>query len=320
MAPSASPRRLRVAVTGASGDLGALLLAHLQRDPRIEKILVFDLAQPQGERIVYHHLDLTRHDAEDELVDALTEEPVDALFHLAFRRGSGGNSALAHELEISGTIHVLAASARLQLPRLIIPSLTAAYGPRPDHPAQISEDAPLHGVARSRYVRDKLELERQVERFSAAHPETKVFVLRFAPIVGPHMDNVVVRLLSAPVVPTLLGYDPLWQALHEEDAVRALMCTLDATEPGTFNIVGKGVMPFSSLARCAGALPVPVPGGLLQTAVRVFDTVGASTVHLPLIGFLRYAVIADGRRAAEQLGFVPEYGTGEAAGSIRGMS
>lgn len=318
MAPSSSPRRLRVALTGASSDLGALLLAHLQRDPRVEKILVFDLAQPQGERIVFHHLDLTRHDAEEELVDALTEEPVDALFHLAFRLGRGRNGALAHELEVAGTINVLAATSRLGLPRLIIPSLTAAYGPRPDHPAHITEDAPLHGVATSRYVRDKLELERQVQTFASAHPDTRVFVLRFAPIVGPHMDNPVVRLLSAPMVPTVLGYDPLWQAVHEEDAVRALMCTLEAPEAGTFNIVGKGVMPFSSLARRAGAVPFPVPRGLLNTAVRVFDTMGAATVHLPMLGFLRYAIIADGHRAAEKLGFVPEYETGEAAASIRG--
>jgi len=313
-----SPRGLRIALTGASGDLGALLLPRLLADPRVERVLVLDLARPHGERIAFHRVDLTRHDAEAELVEALTEEPVDALFHLAFRMGRGKSVSLAHELEVSGTMSVLAAASRMKLPRLIIPSLTAAYGPRRGLPALLTEDAPLHGLARSRFVRDKVEVEEQVEAFSAANPDTRVFVLRFAPIVGPGQDNPVTRFLSSPVVPTLLGFDPLWQALHEQDAVRALHLTLDAPTGGTFNIVGADVAPFSALARAAGAVVLPLPPALLSTALGVFDAVGAGLVSLPLLEFLRYAVVADGRKAAETLGFVPAYESREAVASLGG--
>lgn len=318
--PSRDPARhgLRVALTGASGDLGSLLLARLQADPRVERIVVMDLARPRGEKIAFHRVDLTRHDAEGELADALAEEQVDALFHLALRMGSGGHSALAHELEVSGTMNLLAAASRVGIDRLVVPSLTAAYGPRPGLPALLTEDAPVHGLAASRFVSDKLEVEQQVRAFAATNPGTRAFILRFAPVVGPGMDNPVTRFLSNLLVPTLLGFDPLWQVVHESDAVRALHLTLEAERAGTYNIVGRGVAPFSALARQAGAQPVPLPPSVLSATLQVLDTVGVSAVPLPLLEFLRYAVIADGSRAAEALGFVPELHTVEAAASLKG--
>ena len=284
----------------------------------MERIVVLDLARPRGEKIAFHRVDLTRHDAEGELAEALAEEQVDALFHLAFRMGTGGSGSLAHELEVSGTMNLLAAASRVGLDRLFVPSLTAAYGPRPGLPALLTEDAPVHGLAASRFVSDKIEVEQQVRAFSAGNPGTRVFILRFAPLVGPGMDNPVTRFLSNLLVPTLLGFDPLWQVVHEADAARALHLTLEAAQGGTFNIVGRGVVPFSTLAHQAGARTVPLPPSVLSSTLQVLDSVGASSVPLPLLEFLRYAVIADGSRAAEALGFVPELHTAEAAASLKG--
>lgn len=316
-ATHAGKRGLRVAVTGASGDFGRLLLPLLEKDPTVESVLVLDVAKPDGDKVEYHRVDLTRHDAESELTEALTERPVDALYHLAFLFGPVRNGSLAHELEVVGTINVLAAAGRAKLPRLVVPSLTAVYGARGQHPALLREEAPLVGCPHSRFVSDKVQVESQVRSFRERHPDTRVLVLRFAPVLGPSVNNPATRMLKRPVVPTLLGFDPLWQAIHEEDAARALHTALTADAAGDFNIVGQGVLPLSGLIRQAGGRALPLPGPLFRAALHTLATVGAAALPIALLDYIHYSWVADGERAENSLGFIPIHHARDAAAALR---
>jgi len=309
--------RLRVAVTGASGDYGRLLLSRLEQDADVESILVLDVARPEGEKIEFHRVDLTRYDAESELTDALTERPVDALYHLAFLFGPIQNGSLAHELEVIGTMNVLTAAGRSRLPRLVVPSLTAVYGARGNNPALLREGSPLQGCPHSRFVTDKVEVESQVRAFRDRHPDMRVLVLRFAPVLGPSVDNPATRLLRNAVVPTLMGFDPLWQGLHEEDAARALHLALRAETSGEFNVVGRGVMPLSGLIQQAGARPLPLPGPLFRAALHTLDVVGAGTLPVALLDYIHYSWVADGERAESALGFIPLHHVRDAAAALK---
>ncbi|MBU8894549.1 UDP-glucose 4-epimerase [Corallococcus sp. H22C18031201] len=308
---------MRVAVTGASGEFGKLLLPLLERDPNVERIVVLDVAKPAGDKVEFHRVDLTRHDAEGELTDALTEHAVDALYHLAFLFGPIRSGSMAHELEVVGTMNVLTAAGRARLPRLVVPSLTAAYGARGNNPALLREEAPLQGCPHSRFINDKVEVEGQVMAFRERHPDTRTLVLRFAPLLGSDVDNPVARLLSRAVVPTLLGYDPLWQALHAEDAARALHLALRANASGAFNIVGRGVLPLSGLIRQAGARPLPLPGPMFRAALHALDMAGAATLPVALLDYMHYSWVADGERAESALGFVPVHHVRDAAAALR---
>ncbi|RKG59767.1 SDR family oxidoreductase [Corallococcus sp. AB011P] len=309
---------MRIAVTGANGDYGRLLLPRLEADPGVESILVLDTKEPQGmSKVEFHRVDLTRYDAEGELTDALTERPVDALFHLAFLFGPILNGPLAHELEVIGTMNVLTAVGRARLPRLVVPSLTVTYGARGNNPALLREGSPLFGCPHSRFVNDKVEVEGQVRAFRERNPDTRTLVLRFAPLLGPSLDNPATRLLSHAVVPTLLGFDPLWQAIHEEDAGRALHLALRAEAAGEFNVVGRGVLPLSGLIRQAGAQPLPLPGPLFRGALRALGVVGAGTLPVALLDYMHYSWVADGERAESALGFVPLHHVRDAASALR---
>jgi UDP-glucose 4-epimerase len=316
-ATQASKGGLRVAVTGAAGDLGRLLLPLLEQDADVESILVLDVAQPEGTKVDYHRVDLTRHDAESELSEALAEHPVDVFFHLAFLYGPVRDGSLAHELEVIGTMNVLSAVGRARVPRLIVPSLTALYGARGSHPALLSEETPLLGCPGSRFINDKVEVEKQVRVFRERHPETRVIVLRFAPMFGPNMDNPATRMLAHRVVPTLLGYDPLWQALHEEDAARALYQSMSANAEGEFNIVGRGVLPLSGLIRQAGAMPLPLPGPLFRATLQTVTSLGGPGFPSSLLDYMHYGWVANGERAEEELGFIPMFHARDAVAAIR---
>ena len=310
---------MRVGLTGASSDLGRLLMPKLLADEQIAEIVVFDVARPVDlpERVKFVRLDLLRPGAEADLERQLAEVRLDAFFHLAFVNSRVHRAAFAHELEVIGTLHLLAAVGTVKVKRLIVPSLTVLYGARPNAPAYLTEAAPLHPVQGIRFVSDRVEVERQLAEFSDRFPEVEVLTLRFAPIVGPTSNNPFTRLVRTKVIPTVMGFDPLWQVIHEEDAARALHLALHTKARGVFNVVGDGVAPVSSLLLAAGSIPVPMPGPILRSAIAAMEAAGLPASPWALMDFFRYTWLADGRRAARELHFLPHVPVHEAMASMR---
>jgi len=310
-------RTLRVAITGPTSEFGALLLPKLLAEPRISEILTFGPRPVTGARLVHHRLDLTRWDVESDLEAALSAARVDVLYHLAFLHGRTRGAAFAHELEVIGTLHTLAAAVRAGVRHVVVPSTTAVYGARPGNPVLLDEDAPLHGCPGSRFVNDRVEVERQLRTFRRDQTGIGVTVLRFAPVLGPTVDNPATRYFRRPLVPMLLGFDPLWQAVHEEDARELLLRLLDAPVSGTFNVVGADVLPLSSLIRLAGTRPLPLPLPVARATLRALNSAGITATPGALLDYLHYSWVADGTRARTLLGFQPRFGTREAAASVR---
>jgi UDP-glucose 4-epimerase len=309
-------RKLKVGVTGGNSDLGRLLLPRLAADPRVGQLVVFDVAKPEGVRADFRRVDLTKVGSDADVSAALEDEKPQVLYHLAFAGSRVHRADIAHELEVMGSMHVLAAVARVGLERLVLGSMTALYGARPYAAAVLSEDAPLTGCHGSRFINDKVEVEHQVASFRKLHPEVAVVVLRFAPLVGPTSDNPLTRLLRTRTIPTLLGFDPLWQALHENDAAEALQRAL-VCESGIYNLAADGVMPLSGVVRQSGGRAVPMPGPVLKGVVRALESLGRASVPDALLDYFQYSLVADASRAAAALGFLPRYSMEEALSSLQ---
>jgi UDP-glucose 4-epimerase len=309
---------MRVGVTGVSSDLGRGLLPRLEADPLVDAVVAFDIARPPQltKKCTYVRVDLTRPGMEEELTRTFEAQRLDVLFHLAFVNSRVHGAAFAHELEVIGSMHVLAAAQATGLQRLVLPSWTALYGARPNGPALHLEHHGLHGAG-MRFVTDRVEVEHQARQFSERNPGVHVVVLRFAPIIGAGADNPFTRLLRSGFVPTVLGFDPPWQVVHETDAVTALHLALTTRARGVFNVVGDGVAPFSTVVRLAGAHAVPLPGPALRATIRALETAGVASVPVPLLDYLRYGIVADGERARRHLGYAPRVPFADAMATIR---
>ena len=303
-------------VTGANSDLGRLLLPRLAADPRVEELVVYDLAKPEGVKIDFRRVDLTRVGSEADFAGALDATKPEVLYHLAFAGSRVHRADIAHELEVMGSMHVLAAAAKVGLERLVLASSTALYGARPQAPAVLAEGSTLAGCPGSRFINDKVEVEKQFAQFRDRHPKISVVVLRFAHLVGPTSDNPVTRWLRTRIIPTLLGYDPLWQALHENDAAEALQRALNCPS-GIYNLAAAGVMPLSNVIRSSGGHVVPMPAPVLKGIVRALEGVGKTSVPDALLDYLQYNLVADASRAAGALGFLPRYSMAEAVSSLQ---
>jgi UDP-glucose 4-epimerase len=303
-----------VALTGASDSIGTGLIAHLERDDRYRKLVAIDTRPPKipMEKTRFAKLDLTQPTAGKDLEEVLAREEVDTLVHLAYLSNPTHNSAWAHELEALGTVHVLTATAERRLPKLVAWGHTCVYGADPENPNYLTEDHPLRGNLKSRFVRDKLEADREIRRFAESHPSTVVTLLRTASLVGPRVGNYVTRYFSRRFVPMLWGFDPLMQFVHEDDVLRAFEIAILRDHPGTFNIVGDGVERLSTLLKLAGRIAVPIPHPLAYPLVHALWTIQAVEAPGMFLDYLRYLWVADGAKARAQLGFVPGYSTRDA--------
>ena len=69
-------------------------------------------------------------------------------------------------------------------PKLVVLSSANVYGPRPDNPQFLTEDAPLLGGARFSEIRDLVEVDMLAQSFFWKHPETETVILRPVHILG----------------------------------------------------------------------------------------------------------------------------------------
>lgn len=307
-----------VALTGADGFLGKRLLLRLEDDPEVARVRVLDVRCPDLDlkKTEFHRIDLTRPTSDQEMAAALLG--ADALVHLAFLQRPVHNTAWAHELESAGTMLVLNACAEAGTPRLVVGSTTLVYGPSATNPNFLTEDHPFPAHASCAFLDDKVEAERQVRRFREKHPRVRVTVLRMAPIVGPTVRNMVTGYLDRRVAPVAMGFDPLLQFLHEDDAVDALRLALDSEASGEFNIVGGGVIPLSQALRAAGCVRAPVPHRVARSVASALWTAQISRTPAGLTDHLRHLCVADGGRAQRMLGFTARHSTASAVHAFAG--
>lgn len=303
-----------VAVTGAASFLGANLVGLLEEDERIPRIVAIDVKAPttSGPKTRAYEVDFTQPSAEARLAEILAAERVDALAHLAFLSSPTHAAAWAHELESVGTMHTLVAARQAQVQKVVLWSQTLLYGAHPGNPNFLSEAHPLRASTKEGFFTDKMAAEAEAERFAQRAPGAIVTVLRMAPILGPTVHNYLTRYLARRVVPTMMGFDPLLQFLHEVDAICALKLALDRDVPGTFNIVGEGVLPLSTVIKLAGRVAFPVPHPVAEPLVAALWL--AQLVEAPpsFLRYLRFLCVADGEPARETMGFRPTYTTREA--------
>src|SRR5262245_59563040 len=119
-------------------------------------------------------------------------------------------------------MHVFNPCAQVEVRRSVRASTTLLCGASTKYLNFRTVTHAVKSHPRSRFVNDKVSAERQVRRFRQENQGSIVSVLRLAPLLGPTVQNFATRFFSRPVCPVVMGYDPLLQFVHEQDAVDAL--------------------------------------------------------------------------------------------------
>jgi UDP-glucose 4-epimerase len=309
----ATPRRT-IAVTGAASLLGKNLVGLLEEDDRVSRIVAIDVHTPAtaGPKSRVYEVDLTQSTAEERVGEILSAERVDTLVHLAFLESPTHARAWAHELESVGTMRLLNATRQSSVRKVVMWSQTMLYGAHPTNPNFLSERNALRAPLDEPFFADKIEAEGEADQFAQRSPGVSVVILRTAPLLGPNVGHYISRYLARRFVPTMMGYDPLCQFLHEADAIAAFLLAIFREVAGTFNIVGDGVLPLSTVIKLSGRVALPIPHPLAPPLLGMMWLAQAAEAPPNFLDYLRYVCVADGEKAASEMGFRAAYTTREA--------
>ncbi|HYP89771.1 MAG TPA: SDR family oxidoreductase [Polyangiaceae bacterium] len=290
-----------VVVTGICGRLGRDLSRRLHRTRKVIGIDRRAFIDPPGD-VEHHQLDIRSSRARD-----VFRHDVAAVVHLGVMHDPHESSALHHDFNIMGLQKVLEYVETYKIPKLLLLSSANVYGPRPDNPQLIREDAPLLGAGRFSDIRDLVELDMLVSAFFWRSPQTETVILRPAHILGT-VKNAPSNYLRLDVVPTLLGFDPMMQVVHQRDVVSAIELGLAPGVRGTFNIGGPEPLALSRAISVLGRRVVAVPHTLAKAAVKNLFRFRLTSFPAPELDFIRYVCMVDDGKARAELGYVPEHG------------
>jgi UDP-glucose 4-epimerase len=302
-----------VLVTGVSRYLGGRFARLLSADPEVERVIGVDVIPPSHD---IGETDFVRADIRNPVIGRIIEHAgVDTVVHMsviATPLGAGGRVSMK-EINVIGTMQLLAACQRSpRLRRLVVKSTSAVYGSSPRDPALFSEDLVGKVPPRSGWGKDSVEVEGYVRGFSRRRPDVDVITLRLANLIGPGIRTPMTDYFALPVIPTVLGFDPRLQFLHEDDGLEALRLGTLREVSGVVNVAGDGVISLSQAARFAGRPTVPLPPALGPAIGMMYRRAGLTDFSREQIRYLSFGRGLDTTRMRKLLRLEPKYSTREA--------
>ena len=302
-----------VLVTGISRDLGRTFARSLVADPDVDRVIGVDVIPPRGD---VGDVNFIRADIRNPVIaKVIDREDVDTVVHMSViaTPGSAGARGTMKELNVIGTMQLLAACQKSEnLRHLVVKSSTTAYGASNRDPAMFTEDMEPRRPARTGYAKDVTEVEGYVRGFARRRPDARVTLLRCANVIGPRVVSPLASYFRLPAIPTVLGFDPRLQFLHETDLHRVLSHAVKSEVAGTFNVAGDGLMMLSQALRRAGRSGLPLPGFAFGGLGSALKSARVADLSPELVAFLTYGRGVDTTRMRTELGFEPTYTTAEA--------
>ncbi|MEX0993427.1 MAG: NAD-dependent epimerase/dehydratase family protein [Solirubrobacterales bacterium] len=302
---------MKYVITGGSGYIGGRLI-DLLCERGDSEVVIADLRSPARQRPDVRFVQM---DVRDPGVTALLEtERPDTLIHLAFVLNPIRNEHEMYDIDVNGTVNVLRAAEAAGTQHVMVASSTTAYGAWPDNPVPIPEDHPVRGMAAYAYARDKTEIDRLTQLWTAQHPDRDVTIFRPCIVFGPNVNNYLIRFWqNAPFVPLVDGVDAEWQLVHEDDLVEGIAGLAIERKAGIFNITGDGVVRFSEMAALLGLKTRRLPAGFYRRLTNIMWKLHLPRTEAPggQVDFTRYPWVASNEKLKAELGWQPRYSTRE---------
>ncbi len=301
---------MRVAVTGATGNVGSAVVRRLQADGHE---VVGVVRRPPADKggIVWVPVDLSA-ECRKRLTAAFCG--ADAVVHLVWGFQPTRRVDYLRDLGVGGTHRVLEAVAEAGVPHLVHQSSIGAYSPRRgDDP--VTEAWPTGGIEGSPYSRHKVAAERLLDEFEG---RTGVAVARTRPgIISQHSaGSAQLRYFLPTVVPSaVLRHVPVLpldrrltlQVVHADDVADAILRILERRATGAFNLVAAPVLRRADLASALGARPVQVPYPVLRAAADLSWRAHLQPVDAGWVDLAYGAPVLDATRARTELGWTPRH-------------
>ncbi len=261
---------MKVVVTGATGNVGTSTVEALAKSPEIDEIVGLARRLPTWTPPKTSWVEANILSADLAAIFA----GADAVIHLAWAIQPSRDAETLERINVEGSRRVFAAVAEAGVPKLVHASSVGAYSRGPKD-REVDESWPTEGTETSFYSRHKVAVERELDRFEADNPGTRVVRLRPALIfkdeaateirrlfVGPFLPNFLLRRKLLPALPRI---DRLrFQAVHSDDVGQAYLRAVLADVDGAFNIAAEPPLSPEEMADRLGVRSFPVPARVVR--------------------------------------------------------
>lgn len=306
----------RIAVTGASGNVGtALLRAVTEADYEVVGIARRQ-ASPQDvyRHVEWHQLDVADNDAEAKLRNIFRD--VDCVVHLAWGFQPTRNARYLYEVGIRGTSAVLGAADGAGVPHLVHMSSLGAYAPG-RYGEKVDESWSTAGLCTSTYSRAKSAAENLLDDYEATHTDG-VGITRLRP--GLILQRNAAAGLRRYTLPAYI--DPGWlrwlpvlpldrsfkvSMVRADDVADACVRAIERRALGPFNLAAEPPVTRDDIADALGAKAIHVPAGLLGPLVQATWRARLQPIDRGWLDMAFSAPLLATDRARQELGWTPRW-------------
>ena len=289
---------MKVVVTGVAGKIGQLVAARLLSAGHT--VIGIDRRRWPEAPFELHRVDIRKRAAED----VLRVNRPDALIHMATVTHLTARSEDRDRINLHGTRAVWEACHRHGVERAVFVGRHTYYGAAHDSPLYHHEDDPPMAVTSFPELADLVAADLYAGSALWRYPDLDTSVLRVCYTLGPSRTGTLAGFLRGPRVPTVLGFDPLFQFLHDLDAAEAICLALERGIRGVYNVAGPEPMPLSLLVRLSGHRQVPVPEVLFRLLLGRF---GLPRLPPGALNHVKYPVVVDAGAFRTATGFTPAH-------------
>jgi UDP-glucose 4-epimerase len=294
---------VKILIVGISGKLGRSTAVHLARAGH--QIAGIDQrawpGAPAG--VPVHVLDIRKRPA----ADVFRRFQPDAVVHLATVAHVSMRTEEELRENLGNTRAVFDACRRHAVPQVVFVGRHTFYGAAADASLYHTEEEPPLEVASFPQLADLVAADLYAGSAFWRFPAMATAVLRIVYALGPSHRGTLAGLLDRRYVPAVLGFDPLIQFIHEDDAGVAIALAVTKKLRGVFNVAGPPPLPLSVLARLAGRRWLPLPEPLFRFAAGR----GLSPLPAAAVMHLKFPVIVDDAAFRKATGFLPTHDVGD---------
>jgi UDP-glucose 4-epimerase len=299
-----------ILMTGISGYLGTILAKRLAREPEVERIIGVDVREPA---FTSPKLTFIQHDVRQSFGDIFTSHQIDTAIHLAFVVVPTHDEKRNRSINIEGSKNFIAACAAFNVKQAFYQGSHTEYGAFKDNPSLFTEGSPLRPNKDYPYPTEKTEVDLLFQQFAKDHPDICVTIGRTVAVTGPCGDACGLTALFLPVMVTIMGKDPLWQFIHEEDWAELVTRLLKGKKDGVFNLAARGGLTYKQMIQRLGKPSLSLPSRVvygaikLSWALRLQQRSQAGGLHL-----LEYPINISNEKVIKATGYTPRYSGEEA--------
>jgi UDP-glucose 4-epimerase len=253
---------------------------------------------PKG--IELHGADIRKRAAED----VFRRKRPQAVVHMATVSALVVSSEERYRINLGGTRAVFEHCANYGVEQMVFVGRHTYYGAGPDAPLYHTENEPPQELGSYPELADLVAADLYASNALWRLPKLSTSVLRACYTLGPSGHGTLASFLRGRYVPMVLGFDPLFQFLHEDDAAEAIALALEKKLRGVFNVAGPQPLPLSMIAKEAGRRVLPLPELLLAMLV---GHAGLPNLSRGALAHVKYPIVVDAAPFKAATGFAARF-------------